>query len=236
VDDRCNLGDFNLCQESLDGSESAIAFLQRQFGPKSRSYLIGAGACPAEAAEIIDSLWADLLAPVNDRPPRLRRYDGSCALQTWLNTVALNRLLTRKRTEQRWKRIISPNPGPLEGDDFATSERSAAALAEPEDAGFGEAPLVEIMRTAVETAFLSCDPEDFVLLQLKHCDGLRGAELGKMFGCDESVISRRLDRAQERIASMTLWKIRQTDPWLELKWSDFLELCRSATPACFGLD
>ena len=75
-----------------------------------------------------------------------------------------------------------------------------------------------------------------MLLQLKHCDGLRGAELGKMFGCDESVISRRLDKAQERIAAMTLWKIRQTDPWLELKWTDFLELCRSATPSCFGLD
>ena len=150
--DRCNLGDFNLCQESLDGSESAIAFLQRQYGPKSRSYLIGAGACPAEAAEIIDSLWADLLAPLNDRPARLQRYDGSCALQTWLNTVALNRLLTRKRTEQRWKRIISPNIESTDGDDFATSERSTTAVAESEGAVFSEAPLVEIMRIAVETA------------------------------------------------------------------------------------
>lgn len=235
--DALHLSDFQLCHECLEGKEDAISLLQVQFGPPTTSYLIGRGALPFEATEIVNRLWADLLVPVGAGPARLARYDGTCALQTWLNTVALNKLFTRKRQEKRWKRVISKDadsPSP-EGETGA-DERSADARPDPEPANFREAPLIEIMQIAVETAFLSCDPEDFVLLQLKHCDGLLGAELGRMFGCDESVISRRLGRAEERIASTTLGKVRETDPWLDLQWADFMDLCRTATPACFGQD
>ena len=228
------LTDFDLCHACLDREESAIASLQARFAPTTASYLIGAGAHPAEATEVVDSLWADLLVPVGDRPPRLVHYNATCALQTWLNRVALNELITRKRREQRWQRLIPERlDAPVEaghknGDEPWQADAPAS--------GHGEAPLLELMKMAVESAFLACEPEDFVLLQLKHCDGLLGAELGAMFGCDASVISRRLDKAQEQIARMTLLHIRQTDPWLELQWSDFVELCASATPACFGQD
>ncbi len=225
-----HLGDFNLCHDCLEGKAEgkamAITRLQKEFGPVTTSYLKGAGASLYEAIEVVDSLWADLIHPAGGRQPRLSRYDGSCALQTWLNTVALNELLSIKRRQQRWDKLM---PARVE-------EQPADWHADPGASEAVEAPLIEIMQTAVETAFLSCEPEDFVLLQLKHCDGLRGAELGLMFGCDESVISRRIDKAQSHIASMTLWKVRQTDPWLELKWTDFVDLCRTATPACFGLD
>ncbi len=230
------MSDFDFCHACLDGDESAIANLQRQFAPSTVSYLIGAGGHPAEAREVVDSLWADLLVPIPGRTPRLARYNGACALQTWLNRVALNELITRKRREQRWQRLV-----PERIDVSAASgEKNGAEpwLADPRSPvlGEGEAPLLELMKTAVESAFLTCEPEDFVLLQLKHCDGLLGAELGAMFGCDASVISRRLDKAEETIARMTLAKVRQADPWLEVQWSDFVELCASAAPACFGQD
>ena len=228
------LGDFDLCHACLGGEESSIARLQKQFAPTTASYLIGAGAHPSEAIEVVDGLWADLLVPAGDRPPRLARYNGTCALQTWLNRVALNELITRKRKEQRWQKLIPERlDSPVEAGRTNGREPWQAESAV---SGFDEAPLLALMKEAVENAFLSCEPEDFVLLQLKHCDGLLGSELGAMFGCDASVISRRLDRAQEHIARMTLLKVRQTDPWLELQWSDFVELCASATPACFGLD
>ncbi len=215
---------------------SAIALLQRDFGFVTTSYLIGAGAAPQEATEVVGSLWADLLAWVGERPPRLRRYDGSCALQTWLNTVALNRLLTIKRKDRRWDKLIPERVGVQREDERGgENELPPGSRIEFDDDEPVEAPLIEIMRTAVETAFLSCEPEDFVLLQLKHCDGLLGAELGRMFGCHESVISRRIDKAEATIATTTLQSVRQRDPWIELKWPDFMELCRSATPACFGL-
>lgn len=232
--DSLHLADLNLAQKCCEADEPSIALLLERFGAATGIYLMRAGARPEEAREVVGSLWADLLASAGDRPLRLLRYDGSCALQTWLNTVALNKLLTRKRTEQRWQRLA-----PLSVSEFQagqTEEREPGWLADPGGAEAAEAPLIEIMRTAIEEAFLACDPEDFVVLQLAHCDGLHQAELGTIFGCDASVISRRLKKAQEKIAAATLSKIRQTDPWLDLQWEDFTELCRAATPACFGLD
>jgi RNA polymerase sigma factor (sigma-70 family) len=218
----------------MDGDEASIATLQHRFSSPTKSFLIQAGARLVEAEEVVTSLWADLLAPVGERPPRLRRYDGSCALQTWLNTVALNQLLTQKRREQRWQRVISAGSSPIENEGEPVSEPSWMANADRSEPA--EAPLLELMRGAIEAAFLACDPEDFVLVHLAHFDRLQGTELAAMFGCDASVISRRIKKAGRHIAATTLWTLRQTDPWLELKWDDFTELCRTATPACFGVE
>jgi DNA-directed RNA polymerase specialized sigma24 family protein len=226
------LSDFDLCHECLEGKGSAVEELRQKFGAPTTSYLVGAGATAAEATEVVARIWADLLLPRGDRPARLQLYDGTCALQTWLNTVALNRLVSRKRNEQRWRDLIPPTMGGgSDGEEF-----SAEWQADPDVDEAGDSPLMQIMRVAIESAFQSCEPEDFVLLHLKHLDGLRGAELGRMFGCHESVISRRIGEAEALINKSTLQKVHQTDPWLELQWTDFLELCRSATPACFGLD
>jgi len=227
-----HLADFHFCHDCLEGDHAAITELQKRFGPSTEAYLVGAGAEAEEAIEVVASLWADLLAPSGDQPPRLARYSGLSSLRTWLNAVALNSMLARKRSEQRRLRHIAPQGHTAEGEE----ERSHASMADPDAAVPGDPPLIEIMRDSLERAFLECEPEDFVILQLKHCDGIRGTELAVMFGCDETVISRRLTKAQQHIGAVTLLQIRQTDPWLELKWEDFVELCRTATPACFGLD
>ncbi|HYR59140.1 MAG TPA: hypothetical protein VEO95_10940 [Chthoniobacteraceae bacterium] len=222
-----HLADFHLCQRCLEGNASSIAFLRDNFGSPTSGYLVSKGALPQEAVEVVESMWADLLVAESDRPPRLARFQGASTLQTWLNTVALNRLLTRKRADQRWQRLA---PARVGGEE----DGSSARLADPETSEPEDALLIELMRHAIECAFSSCAPEDFVLLHLKHYDGLRGAELAAMFGCDESVVSRRIDKAESQIATATLMEIRRTDPWIELKWPDFLDLCRTATPACFG--
>ncbi len=225
-------GDFHLCHDCLEGIESSIALLRERVASPAIGFLVAAGASGDEAANLVDSLWADLLSRGASGVPRIARYDGSCSFQTWFNSVALNKLLTRKRQQRRWQDLI---PGRIGTNPDGSDALGAGSMADPEADEPETALLVELMREAIEHAFQSCGPEDFVLLQLKHCDGLRGTELATMFGCDASVISRRLEKAQAQIAASTLWKIRQADPWLELKWPDFVELCRTATPACFGL-
>ena len=61
-------------------------------------------------------------------------------------------------------------------------------------------------------------------------------ELAKMFGCSKSTIDRDLDQAGTRVAEATMRFVRRKDPWLELNWEDFVELCRVANAACFGDD
>lgn len=160
--------------------------------------------------------------------PKLSRYNGNCAVKTFLSAVTLNVLLHRRRRE---KRAAEPLPDePVEGMD-------AANFHGPADPSIAvEEPLLKLMREAIQTAFMACPAEDFVLLQLAHMDGLHVVELAKMFDCGIASVSRDVRRAGGEIAGATMQYIKANDPWLELEWGDFLDLCRTASPACFGVE
>ena len=49
-----------------------------------------------------------------------------------------------------------------------------------------------------------------------------------MYGWHESKVSRTLDATMSGIASRTMTEIKAVDPWLELSWEDFVELCAHA--------
>jgi RNA polymerase sigma factor (sigma-70 family) len=223
--------DFHLAQECLEQKHSALAYFQNNYREPLMAFLLHSGASFDEASEVINDLWADCLATQPDSRPRLHRYNGMCALQTWLNTVALNNLVTRKRRTQRWQKLIPDRLPAAEDDEDAAPNGGSTQISEPE-----QAPLLEIMRHAVDYAFQTCNAEDFVLLQLAYCDELKVRELATMFRCDGGTISRRLDKAQRGINAATMAHIKQRDPWLDLKWDDFVELCRSANPAYFRRD
>ncbi|TCO91342.1 RNA polymerase sigma factor (sigma-70 family) [Chthoniobacter flavus] len=215
--------DFLLAQKCLEGDVRAIRQLQETYANPIKEYLLHRGATPHEAEDVTDSLWADCLAERPGNRPRLATYAGNSALQAWLKAVALNRLVQQKRREKRDPIVIGDPP---EG-------KPVPPVHEPPQV---EAPLLEIMRGAVEAAFHECDAQDFVLVQLAHANGLLGRELAVMFSCSEAKISRDLERARKSIAGVTLGYVRQKDPWLDLQWEDFLELCKVVSPACFGVE
>jgi RNA polymerase sigma factor (sigma-70 family) len=225
--------DFHIAEQCLEGNRDALERLSEKYRQPVLSFLMGAGATPDEARETVESLWADCVAPKGDRPAKLRHYNGNCALQTWLNRVAVNQWLNYKRYQQRWNALVPERIATDRGEENELpSEWSKVSSSELP----AEAPLLEMMRDALQTAFTHCPPEDFVLLQLAHADGLKVVELARMFNCGIASISRKLKKAGERISDATLAHIRQTDPWLEIKWDDFVELSREASPACFGLE
>lgn len=218
-----HLPDFHLAERCLEHDATALALLQATCGGPVRAYLVNAGASSDEARETVQCLWGDLLTPTANGQVRLLNYDGSCKLLTWLNSVALNALLTRKRVDGRRQRRF---PSSEEGGLIDT----------PDDDPPVETPLLELLRDAVQFAFGNCPAEDFVLLQLEHCDQLERDELARMFGCSKATVSRLLSSARISVAGATMDFVRRRDPWLELQWEDFLELCRTATPACFGVE
>ena len=223
--------DFHLAQECLEGKTSALAHLQEFYREPLLAFLQGSGAHPHEAAEIVNELWSDCVAPQTGTVPKLARYNGNCALRTFLNTITLNTLFTRRRREKHWTRLPSDDLGEGETDAVAPASRLAGDSREPV-----EAPLLEIMREAIEAAFMACPAEEFVLLQLAHTDDLHVVELAKMFDCGIASISRHVAKAGQGIAEATIQYIKATDPWLDLQWEDFLELCGAASPACFGVE
>jgi DNA-directed RNA polymerase specialized sigma24 family protein len=137
-----------------------------------------------------------------------------------------------KRRQARRNRFIRDEP--VEENDL-DAEGGAAVPAD--GAGIPvEEPLIKIIREAVESAFRECDSQDFLLLQLNHAHGLLGRELAQMFGCSEAKISRSLENARRMVVKSTMSYVRKQDPWLELKWEDFVELCRAVSPSCFGVE
>ena len=224
--------DFQLAQKCLEGETPAISALQESFAAPVLKFLLHTGASLEEATEVVDALWADCLAPMGRGHIRLTGYNGRCALLTWLNTVALNCLLSRKRTERN-RATLFETRSDFSAQDDENSSTPIAEVAEVER--LDQAPLLDLMRVAIERAFAECPPEDFVLLQLAHSDGLKLAELARIFGTSRSSIDRQIARAGRELQAATLAAIRSIDPWIELEWSDFVELCRSASPTCFGV-
>lgn len=226
--------DFHLAQMCLEQNVAALTRLQALHAANVTSFLVSAGASGDEAREITDSLWGHCLSADAGGQPRLTRYSGVSSLQTWLNTVALNRLVSAKRRDETWHRLAPVRLPTF--TDAGADESEPAWLADGRASGPAEAPLLSLMREAVEAAFRTCPPEDFVLLQLAHADNLRVVELAKMFDCGIASVSRNVEKAGHGIAAATLAYIKANDPWLELQWEDFIELCGTASPACFGVE
>jgi RNA polymerase sigma factor (sigma-70 family) len=218
--------DFSFAQRCLEGDEPAIIEFRERYGPAVRAFLCKAGGNETDAADVTEWLWADCLAERPNRRPRLATYAGKAALKSWLCTLALNRLiaLRRRRTFREQFELSGLDIGRIE--DPAEDELSAGS----------EAPLIDLMRKAVEAGFQECPAEDFVLLHLAHMDRLHLVELAQMFACSKSKIDRDLRRASKSVREATMSYIRSRDPWLDLKWRDFKDLCSVATPACFGTE
>ena len=225
-----HLDDLHFVQECLEGKSSALSFFQGNYRPKLQAFLKSQGASLDEATEIVENLWSECVAPTATARPKLERYNGGCALQSWLNTIALNSLLSKRRRDVRWGRIMESAEGKTkDGDERSDgSWHGQTEVVEPE-----RAPLLALMRFAIDAAFRECAPEDFVLLQLAHCDQLKVKELALMFRCDISTISRRLRDAGEEIGDVVLRHVRKVDPQLDLKWDDFMELCLSTSAWSF---
>ncbi len=222
--------DFQFAQKCLAGEESALLRLRENFAPSIVAYLIRIGARIDLAHEIADRLWADCLTAPFGRSAPLARYDGSCALLTWFNTIAMHRFVSRCRAEQRWLRVM-----PVRTHD-ARSDENLHAIADRSTALETESPLLEILRTAVQKAFAQCPPEQFVLLELIHRDGLRHEDLAKMFCCSDATIRRKVDAAARDLQEATLTLVKAADPLIELTWDDFLDLCRTASPSLFEFE
>ena len=221
--------DFQLAQRCLDRDETSLRSLMRQFREPTVSCLAARGATGSEAEELVGELWAECIQRENGGPGRLTHYDGTCALQTWLNTVAFNRWYSRKRAQQRASVVFVPR-----ADGQVSDHLPAEADHEAKPAI--DFPLIAMMHQALEEAFELCSDEEFVILQLMHCDRLKLQELAVMFECQQSWMSKKLSRAEEKIATAVVKHIRERDPWVVLQWSDFLDLCRTATPDCLRLD
>jgi len=212
-------GDRLKLKECLQGDLEALAFLREKHQPFLRAVLIRRGASATEAEDLLADFWGDCVPGLDDRPALLERFSGRCSLGSWLATVATNRLFDLKRKRR------------FRGPSFHGQDQVPPAVAS--GGALGQAPLakdpdlVDLLRVSLQRAFDVCSADALLMLRLVYLHGLTQREVGRMWGWHESKVSRRLDQCLSEIQSDTLRFINKADPWMELTWGDFLDLCQT---------
>jgi RNA polymerase sigma factor (sigma-70 family) len=207
------LADVDLVQQCIEGNEKAISELKRSLTPFLSKVLGSYGASKDEIDDILAKLWGDCL--VGPRP-LFHVFNGRSALRSWLTAICVNRWISLKRREAQHNRAIHSLT--LDAERSAAPTKSATS--------YPDSSIIDILGPALRQAFAACDVEELVLLQLVHMHGVTQREIASLWKWHESRVSRHINRTEEKIAELTLRAVKETDPYLELGWQDFVELCR----------
>ena len=211
--------DLAFVQRVLAVDAPAAAELRSRYHGKLVGVLRSRGANQTEAEDLVADLWTDCFAPRGTRQILLTKYQGRCALESWLLTVATNRLVDLKR-RQSFRVDVPPSPDSPE--DFFDRRP------QPEKPT-SEKPLLNLLRAAIQRAFAKQDEDAVLMLKLVHLHQLSQREISRMWGWHESKVSRTLETTRQSVAKIILSELKKIDPWLELRWDDFVELCAGST-------
>ena len=213
-----------LDEESLQVSKCCQADVEALAQLRDRCHgpllgtLLARGAGRTEAEDLLADLWADCVPGQDDRPSILEKFSGKCSVQGWLATVATNRWVDLKR-KQSWLVEAGQNGNDLtEHEELARLEATAYA---------SEDTLIALLRDCLKSAFANCGPNARVLFRLVYLHELSQREIVQMLGWSESKVSRFLSRTMKEVETHTLAEVKKRDPWLELTWQDFVELCET---------
>jgi RNA polymerase sigma factor (sigma-70 family) len=208
------LADLDMVQQCLEGSEEAIRELKKSLTPFLSKVLASYGASRDEIDEILAQLWGDCLTGAR---PLFHVFNGKSALRSWLTAISVNRWISLKRREAQHARAMQHL-----ASDAESAQQTGRPGASPPDSS-----VIEILGPALRRAFAACDVEELILLQLVHVHGVTQREIASLWKWHESRVSRHIKRAEAKIAELTVQAVKETDPYLELRWNDFVELCRS---------
>jgi RNA polymerase sigma factor (sigma-70 family) len=208
-----------LVRRCRQGDPAALAELRELCQPSLENILVARGATVTETQDLLADLWADCVPGDDDRPSLLEKFSGRCTPQGWLATVLTNRWVDLKRRQQR----RGESAAPAEGEEASTTLERLPS----EGSALKEEVLVGILRDSLEAAFGKSPPEALVMLRLLHQHGLTQREICRMMGWTESKVSRFLSSAMEHIQNETVNRVKQSDPWLQLTWDDFLSVCET---------
>jgi RNA polymerase sigma-70 factor (ECF subfamily) len=138
------------------------------------------------ARELADSLYADLYGVDQRggmRQSLLRYFHGRSSLATWLRAVLAQRHIDRVRVERRTEPLPEELPG-----------RVSPPAADPDCAR-----LVDLLRSALETAVTRLEPRDRLRLRCYYAQQMTLAKTGALLKEHEATTSRQLARTRQTI-------------------------------------
>jgi len=195
-----HLEELALARACAAGNERAWQDFITRYRPKLQRMALHITRDAAHAAELADSLFADLYG-VNARNgiriSKLVFYTGRGSLEGWLRTVIAQEFVNRYRKQ---KRTVSLEEQTEEGMQFA------APLSDPECTP--DRTSNELLEAATDEALAELSSEDRFTLASYYLDGRTLAEIARTLGLHESSVSRRLDRLSTGIRKRILSGLR----------------------------
>jgi RNA polymerase sigma-70 factor, ECF subfamily len=190
------LEELALARACAAGNERAWQDFISRFRQKLHSMALHITRDGAHAAELADSLFADLYgvnARDGVRKSKLVFYTGRGSLEGWLRTVMAQEFINRYRKQ---KRTVSLEAQTEEGVQFA------AAVPEPVSTSDSR------LEAATDEALAELSAEDRFTLASYYLDGRTLAEIARTLGLHESSVSRRLDRLSTGLRKRILAGLR----------------------------
>ncbi len=179
------LEELALARACAAGNERAWQDFINRYRQKLHSMALHITRDGAHAAELADSLFADLYG-VNARDgvrrSKLVFYTGRGSLEGWLRTVMAQEFINRYRKQ---KRTVSLEEQTEEGVQFVAAAEPARASDHISD---------QRLESATDEALAELSSEDRFTLASYYLDGRTLAEIARTLGLHESSVSRRLDR------------------------------------------
>jgi RNA polymerase sigma-70 factor (ECF subfamily) len=176
------LEELALARACAAGNERAWQDFINRYRQKLHSMALHITRDGAHAAELADSLFADLYG-VNARDAvrisKLVFYTGRGSFEGWLRTVMAQEFINRYRKQ---KRTVSLEEQTEEGVQFAAAVPEPACTSD------------QRLEAATDEALAELSSEDRFTLASYYLDGRTLAEIARTLGLHESSVSRRLDR------------------------------------------
>lgn len=210
--------DIEVAEAALDGNEDAVAAVMDMLrSPALAADLVARGASPGEASDLVGDLIGDCFGGIRAKGGLHRllgRYNGGCPLPAFFRRVATNRLVSLKRASRH---VVA-------SDDDADSYHAISDFKYPV-AGAKDDALVALLRDAIIRARARVDTEKLVFVRLIVSYGVPQNRLGDLLNWHESKVSRMKSEVFMELRTHIMAEVRKSDPWLELEWEDFMELC-----------
>lgn len=194
---RLHLDELFLARACARGHEAAWEQLWQRYRPSLQAAARALTREAAQAAELADSLFAELygLRERNgERVSKLNSYTGIGSLQGWMCALLAQarvdqwrrerRLVALDEQEQLVKQLAAPPPGGGDAGQDATAPRLQ-------------------LEAALESVLQNIESPARLLLSLYFLDGWTLAQIGSLLHVHESTVSRRLERLLTQLRRQT---------------------------------
>jgi RNA polymerase sigma-70 factor (ECF subfamily) len=177
-----------LVERLRGGDPLALEILMERFGGRVHRLALGITRREADAEEVVQDVFLRLFRSIE-------RFEGRCALGTWLYRITVNAALIKRRGKRAELEVLLEDHLPAFADDGHRAGDRALLLADW--SGTPEEELLTAERRDAVRALIASLPAPYrVVLLLRDMEELSNEEVAEILGESVASVKSRLHRAR----------------------------------------